>query len=563
MTRTHPFDRLPDYRFWSKDPGIGRPERFDPVTQANFRIDPRDPVALAGGSFAARLGRQLGSRGLQLLVTERAHPILPPPVAANLHFGEFSARHGPIETPRQLKQLLQRAYDFFEPLEIAWATVGGRLVDPFRPRIQDGGYVSIDELLVDRATHFAAVREAVESMSVLVLSLEQIEAWVDRRDGAVFPLAPGLAGGVFDDERFAMRGFGLAEVVDDLQWSLEFIRARNPHVRTILLVSPVAPSETGIDRHVSVSASLGKAVLRLAAEEVCARHDACDYFPAYEVVTSPHVRGRYHAPDGREVTRQGIEHVASLLLRHYAGEDRSEALAAAATAGPLPLAPAATGAGPDGETAQITDYGLRLRHRQDREYTKVLITGLGRSGTSAVASLAKHLDYFMGAIAGTTTDEDKVLQEMLLADRIDDILAELQDRATTHPRVAWKSPKLFAKAGRRLIDRLPDDWALVLTSRDPVLVASRHTREHGTNLIDNIFAVLNRQASLMSMLREIPRRTIFVVAYERLIAAPHLAIQQLVADLGPTLLQGLDADFVETKMAQDHRRYRNKLADAA
>lgn len=48
-------------------------------------------------------------------------------------------------------------------------------------------------------------------------------------------------------------------------------------------------------------------------------------FPAFEVITSPHVRGRCWAKDGREVREEGVEHVMRLFLRHVAGVEPGEA----------------------------------------------------------------------------------------------------------------------------------------------------------------------------------------------------------------------------------------------
>jgi hypothetical protein len=45
--------------------------------------------------------------------------------------------------------------------------------------------------------------------------------------------------------------------------------------------------------------------------------DMCCYFPSYEVITSPHVRGNYYAEDGREVLTAGVKHVMGLLSQHF------------------------------------------------------------------------------------------------------------------------------------------------------------------------------------------------------------------------------------------------------
>jgi GSCFA family. len=137
--------------------------------------------------------------------------------------------------------------------------------------------------------------------------------------GAVYPLAPGVAGGVYDENIHEFRNFDVAEVAADLQWSLDFIRAHNPSVKFILTVSPVPLNATALDRHVAVSTAYSKAVLRVAAEQICNANDMCDYFPSYEIITSPITRAAYFEDDAREIRSEGVHHVMSLFLKHYAG----------------------------------------------------------------------------------------------------------------------------------------------------------------------------------------------------------------------------------------------------
>jgi hypothetical protein len=88
----------------------------------------------------------------------------------------------------------------------------------------------------------------------------------------------------------------------------------------ILTVSPVPILATYVDRHILVSSTYTKSVLRVAAEQVMQRHDFCDYFPGYELVNSSFHRGSYIAEDLRSVTPEGVDHVMRLFFAHYAGD---------------------------------------------------------------------------------------------------------------------------------------------------------------------------------------------------------------------------------------------------
>jgi hypothetical protein len=319
LAKRHPYVGLPDYQFWKNEPGITDPALFDPINTTSFSIDPRDAIVTAGSCFAQHVARYLSASGFNFLVTEKCHPIFPAEVAAANNFNIFSARYGNIYTVRQLKQLILRAYGEFEPAEHAWKRSDGCFLDPFRPQIHRGGYVNLQELEADRASHLRAVREAFEQMAVFVFTLGLTETWFDRRDGAVFPLAPGVVGGVYDPERFAFQNFTVSEVADDLQWCIDRIRTLNPRCRFIVTVSPVPLNATAVDRHVVLSTTLSKSVLRVAAEQVCGANEQCDYFPSFEIITSSLTRGRYFGPDCREISEEGVNHVMGVFMKHYAG----------------------------------------------------------------------------------------------------------------------------------------------------------------------------------------------------------------------------------------------------
>jgi hypothetical protein len=326
MSKRHPYAGMPDYQFWRKETGIQYPDRFDPVTDHSFTISQNDSIVTAGSCFAQHVARYLLKSGFNLLLTEKAHDIIPIDIAKNYNYGVFSARYGNIYTALQLKQLIQRAFGEFSPIEKSWAYSHDSFVDPFRPQIHPGGFISETELLADLSVHLSAVKKAFESMDIFVFTLGLTEAWLDQRDGAVFPLAPGVAGGLWDEKKYKFINFDLEQTVSDLQWSIDYLRRINPNVRLLLTVSPVPLNATAVNRHVFVSTTYSKSVLRVAAETICRKYPMCDYFPSYEVITSPFVRGHYYANDCREVIEDGVRHVMHLFLKHYGGLQFNQAV---------------------------------------------------------------------------------------------------------------------------------------------------------------------------------------------------------------------------------------------
>jgi hypothetical protein len=290
------------------------------MLEAPFRISRTDAIAAAGSCFAQHIARVLKEKGYGYLVTEPA----PAGDPAADTYGVFPARFGNIYTARQLLQTFERAYGLFEPEERAWTREPGVLVDPFRPRIQPGGFSSLDELEADRRRHLGCVRAMFEGCDVFIFTLGLTEGWRSRRDGAVFPLAPGVAGGEpGPDHEF--HNFSLAETVADLKAFLARLRAVNPTVRVILTVSPVPLIATYEPRHVLAATTYSKAVLRVAAEEIArSERDVC-YFPSYEIVTGPQARG-FFAADLRSVTEAGVARVMEVFAAHFFEEqDAAEA----------------------------------------------------------------------------------------------------------------------------------------------------------------------------------------------------------------------------------------------
>jgi len=317
--RTHPYQSLPDSAFWRQSVAETALPDVDPVVTVPFTLSREDRVAAAGSCFAQHIGRYLSSANLNYLVTEEAHPLADPETAREFGFGVYTARFGNLYTARQLRQLLSRAYGTFQPRDDVWREPDGSFVDPFRPRIQPKGFPTLAEYEADRAQHFTCVRRAFETLNVLVFTLGLTECWVSREDGAAYPLCPGVAGGTFDPERHAFHNFSVDEIVADLTDFMADLRRINAGARLILTVSPVPLIATASERHVLVATTYSKSVLRVAAEVVSRSIPGTAYFPAYEIVSSNYTRGRYFAADLRSVTEDGVQHVMSVFLRHYAG----------------------------------------------------------------------------------------------------------------------------------------------------------------------------------------------------------------------------------------------------
>lgn len=317
MARSNtPYDQQADYAFWKRSVADIPPQAIDPAITFPFRINKDAKVATAGSCFAQHIARHLHKSGFNYLVTENAHPLLNNEISGKYNYGAFTARYGNIYSSRQLLQLFQRAYGQFAPVEDFWQVDSNIFIDPFRPNIQPKGFSSLEELHADRRQHLKCVKEAFESLDVFIFTLGLTEIWQSRQDGAVFPLCPGVRGGTYDESLYEFVNLDVDEVVADLHEFIQQLSEVNSDFKIILTISPVPLMATAENRHVLVSTTLSKSVLRVAADQICNDHKNVAYFPSYEIITSPASRGDYYAENLRDIKEQGVEHVMATFFRN-------------------------------------------------------------------------------------------------------------------------------------------------------------------------------------------------------------------------------------------------------
>ncbi|MEK0446637.1 MAG: hypothetical protein RLZZ399_1958 [Verrucomicrobiota bacterium] len=316
----HPYQQLAPKAFWRNSvAGIDFRE-VDPVGSFSLKLSPDSKVATAGSCFAQHISRHLQKAGFCYYVVEDGHPILPEKVRTAHQYGVFSCRYGNIYTAKQLLQLFHRAYGRFHPAEDFWDSGNGVVLDPFRPGVQPGGFASVGEMRADRFQHLAAVRRMFESLDVFVFTLGLTECWQSKRDGAVFPLCPGVKGGIFDASEHIFLNQDASDVVEDMSAFIHELHAVNPGAKVVLTVSPVPLVATAEpDAHALCATTYSKSVLRVAAETLRKAFPHVHYFPSYEIISGTYSRGRYFAEDLRSVTEEGVNHVMRLFIQHATG----------------------------------------------------------------------------------------------------------------------------------------------------------------------------------------------------------------------------------------------------
>ena len=312
----NPYRGLPPRNFWRSMAGQPAFE-VDPVAPQDTRITRGERVATAGSCFAQHIAARLKMSGFNFYVSEAAHAIIQPDVARKFNYGVFSARYGNIYTVLQLRQLFDRVYGRFQPVEDVWEEAGGRFSDPFRPAIMPNFFSSVEEYWKDREVHFAAVRTMFENMDVFVFTLGLTECWVSKQDGAAYPLCPGVSAGRFDPAKHAFENHDVAHMLANMTYFLTQLKLVNPNCRVILTVSPVPLVATYESRHALVSTTYSKSALRVLADAICRENNHVAYFPSFEIITGNYNRGAYFADDLRNILDSGVDHVMRLFFAHF------------------------------------------------------------------------------------------------------------------------------------------------------------------------------------------------------------------------------------------------------
>lgn len=319
-----PYGDLPPRSFWRSAVAEPGPMGISGLWTPKFAIAPTDPVACFGSCFAQHIGQALQRQGFSWLVTENPPRATPADLRRAYGYGLFSARTGNIYTPSLLLQWLEWAFDARALPRETWAD-GTRLRDPFRPRIEPAGFASVAELERLRAVTLRALRKCVTGARVFVFTLGLTERWINHLTGDEYPLCPGTAAGRFDPDQHRFAPLDLETTLSAMRAALDLMARANPDLRFLLTVSPVPLTATARPAHVLTANSESKSILRAVAGHLAQTRADTDYFPSYELITSPVFGGRFYDASRRSVTPQGVRFVMDHFFRALAPASPTQA----------------------------------------------------------------------------------------------------------------------------------------------------------------------------------------------------------------------------------------------
>lgn len=255
-------------------------------------------VASIGTCFAEEFALFMRGRGYNYVITE------PDALAA-------SANWGRVYTVPNFIQILRYSFENDFPLLVESTARG--FFDPLR-EYATPYYVSRQEALTAITNHRIASRAAFSRAAVLIVTVGQNEAWVDKGSGMVWARIPPRD--ILQARRadFVAREFSYEEVRDSLLQAIDLLRQQNAGLRILFTVSPVASYASFSDGDVVSQSFANKCLLRAAVHEVVRRNPECAfYFPSFEIVLCDNA-ANFRA-DNRHVKYSTVDRIFSILTK--------------------------------------------------------------------------------------------------------------------------------------------------------------------------------------------------------------------------------------------------------
>ncbi|WP_304620579.1 GSCFA domain-containing protein [Paracoccus sediminilitoris] len=315
MSSANPYSKLPRHAYWRTS--VARAARSGDVLPdlwtPKFPLTRDDPILTTGSCFAQHISRALAQAGFTWQQAERPPYGLNAATARDFGYGIFSFRTGNIYTTRMLVQLLGWALEPDSQDQEVWAE-DGAFLDPIRPQIEPGGFETVEELFMARKATLQAIRRGVQDSSLFIFTLGLTEGWMNSRTGLRYSACPGTMGGTFDPDLHRFENLHYPDILADLKKIRVQLRKMNPSIKILLTVSPVPLAATAQPgAHVLTATTQSKSVLRAAAGHFQSLHPDVDYFPSYEIVSSPGLDRQMFEDDRRSVTSDGVDYV----MRHF------------------------------------------------------------------------------------------------------------------------------------------------------------------------------------------------------------------------------------------------------
>ena len=316
----NPYINLPSEKYW-KTGVFDRPtNQFTNIWKPRFEINASTKFSTSGSCFAQHISNWLKLNGFSWLDSE------PPPLnisgqeSKDFGYSIFTFRTGNIYTAALQKQWVYWALELEVPSD-EFIEHEGIFYDPFRPLIPLKGYLNLNELYDERNHTFKCIRKTLTETNIFIFTLGLTEGWMNS-EGYTYPMCPGTVRGAFNKNVHLFFNQDFQSVYQDLNNAFDAINKINPSIKFLLTVSPVPLTATASNDHVLVATNYSKSVLRSVAGALTQLRNDVDYFPSYELISSPAMRGIYFDENLRTVKKEGVDFVMSHFQKGVLKKDQ-------------------------------------------------------------------------------------------------------------------------------------------------------------------------------------------------------------------------------------------------
>lgn len=202
----------------------------------------------------------------------------------------------------------------------------------------------------------------------------------------------------------------------------------------------------------------------------------------------------------------------------------------------------------------LVNQGYWIQQPMAADYHKptFVIVGLGRSGTSILASMFDFLNIPLGDTATEATNEDQRLAAAM--EKRDDALIEavISDYNAKHETWGFKRPSMLVHA-KNVLPRLRNP-VLIYTHRDFLSIGIRNLHAINRPIPDSLKKCLDAYAKQLTIMEEFEHLPSIHYSFSLLKDKPEVAIKSLMefTGIGSTKEESLD-EFLADKFYKYHK----------
>jgi hypothetical protein len=163
----------------------------------------------------------------------------------------------------------------------------------------------------------------------------------------------------------------------------------------------------------------------------------------------------------------------------------------------------------------------------------LIVIGLGRSGTTACASVLSEL----GFVCDTNGDpimDSKRLRALRTRRKVEEFQEEMARWDRSGERWYWKDPKLRSPDFANALTNAPESVGYLFVFRDALNPAIRNHRLTNTSFIDSLERAARGNLGLVESVRRLQARKVVLMSYEKLLLHSDRTVRALANFVGIT-----------------------------